>query len=149
MNIDNDILVVNDEVPDFQLLTELLERNGYTVRPAEKAQMALDSALAKPPGLILLGVQMPEMDGFEFCGHLKQDRCTQKVPIIFISALQDDGDRIKGFEAGGIDFITKPFHEREVLSRVRTHLRFHQMQKNMERLVEERSAEMIAEFRGH
>jgi PAS domain S-box-containing protein len=148
MSVGNDILIVDDEIPNLQLLAELLEREGYKVRPAEKAQVAIDSALAKPPGLILLAVRMPEIDGFEVCRHLKKDKHTRNVPIIFISALQDGDARIKGFEAGGIDFITKPFREQEVLARVRTHLRLYRMQQNMERLVEERTAEMMAEFFG-
>ena len=69
----DDILIVDDEIPNLQLLTGLLEKEGYQVRPAEKARTALDSALAKPPGLILLDVRMPEMDGFELCRRLKQD----------------------------------------------------------------------------
>ena len=148
MSVENDILIVCDEIPNLRLLSEWLEREGYKIRPAEKAQLALDSALAKPPGLILLKMQMPEMDGLEVCQRLKQDRRTCKVPIIFVSTKQDDDTRIKGFEAGGIDFITKPFREQEVLARVRTHLRLHQVQQNMERLVEERTAEMMTEFRG-
>lgn len=148
MSVENDILIVGDEIPNLRLLSEWLEREGYKIRLAEKAQLALDSALAKPPGLILLKVQMPEMDGLEVCQRLKQDKRTRKVPIIFINTKQDDDVRIKGFEAGGVDCITKPFHEQEVLVRVRTHLRLHQMQQNMERLVEERTAEMMTEFRG-
>jgi len=139
---DDDILIVDDEIPNLRLLTELLEKEGYRVRPAEKAQTALDSALAKPPGLILLDVRMPEMDGFELCRRLKQDKRTQHVPIIFVSALQDIDARLQGFEAGGVDFISKPFQEREILVRVRTHMRLHRMQQHLEQLVEERSSEL-------
>jgi two-component system cell cycle response regulator len=114
---DDDILIVDDEIPNLLLLTKLLEKEGYQVRPAEKAQTAIDAALAKPPGLILLDVRMPEMDGFELCRRLKQDKRTQHVPIIFVSALQDIEARIQGFEAGGVDFISKPFQEQEVLAR--------------------------------
>lgn len=85
MSVENDILIVCDEIPNLRLLSEWLEREGYKVRPAEKAQLALDSALAKPPGLILLKVQMPEMDGLEVCQRLKQDKRTRKVPIIFVN----------------------------------------------------------------
>ena len=142
MTIENDILVVDDEIPNLQLLTGLLEKEGYRVRPAEKAQTALDAALAKPPGLILLDVRMPEMDGFELCRRLKQDKRTEDVPIIFISALQDTGARIQGFEAGGVDFISKPFQEPEILVRVRTHMRLHRMQLHLEELVDERTSEL-------
>ena len=142
MNIEDDILIVDDEIPNLRLLTELLEKEGYQVRPAEKAQTALDSALAKPPGLILLDVRMPEMDGFELCRRLKQDKRTQHVPIIFVSALQDIEARLQGFEAGGVDFISKPFQELEILARVRTHMNLHRMQKHLEQLVDERTSEL-------
>jgi formate hydrogenlyase transcriptional activator len=142
MNIEYDILIVDDEIPSLQLLTELLDKEGYQVRPAEEAQTAIDSALAKPPSLILLDVRMPEIDGFEICRRLKQDRRTLNVPIIFVSALIDIEARIQGFEAGGVDFISKPFQELEILARVRTHTRLHRMQENLEQLVDERMAEV-------
>ncbi|MCK4785351.1 MAG: response regulator [Desulfobacteraceae bacterium] len=138
----DDILIVDDEIPNLQLLAELLEKEGYLVRPAEMAQMAIDSALAKPPRLILLDVRMPEMDGFEVCRRLKQDKGTRDIPIIFVSTLQDTEDRVRGFEAGGVDFITKPFQTQEVLARVRTHMQLHRMQLDLEQKVQERSAEL-------
>jgi PAS domain S-box-containing protein len=124
------------------LLAELLEKEGYQVRPAERAQTAIDSALAKPPGLILLDVRMPEMDGFELCRRLRQDKRTRHVPIIFVSALKDIESKIKGFEAGGVDFISKPFQELEILARVRTHMHLHRMQQHLEQLVDERTSEL-------
>jgi len=142
MNFEDDILIVDDEIPSLRLLAELLEKEGYQVRPAEKAKTALDAALAKPPSLILLDVRMPEMDGFEICRRLRQDKRTQHVPIIFVSALEDVESRIKGFEAGGVDFITKPFEELEILARVKTHLSLYQMQQHLEKLVDERTSEL-------
>ena len=142
MNNEDDILIVDDEIPNLQLLTELLEKEGYQVRPAEKGQMAIDSALAKPPGLILLDVRLPEMDGFEVCRRLKQDKRTEHVPIIFVSVLQDIEARIQGFEAGGVDFISKPYQKLEILARVRTHMHLHRMQQHLEQLVAERTAEI-------
>ena len=109
MNSEDDILIVDDEIPNLRLLAELLEKEGYRVRPAAKAQTAIDSAQAKPPGLILLDVRMPEMDGFEVCRHLKQDERTRPVPVIFVSALDDIEAKIQGFEEGGVDYISKPF----------------------------------------
>ena len=138
----DDILIVDDEIPNLRLLTELLEKEGYQVRPAEKAQTALDSALVKPPGLILLDVRMPEMDGFELCRRLKQDKRTKHVPIIFVSALQDLEARIQGFEAGGVDFISRPFQEEEILARVRTHMSLHRSQQHLEQLVDERTSKL-------
>jgi PAS domain S-box-containing protein len=138
-NIDMaDILIVDDESANLQLLSELLGRAGYQVRPANNPQLAIDSALGQPPKLILLDVRMPEMDGFEVCRRLKQDERTRDIPIIFISALQDVQDKVRGFEAGGVDFISKPFQEQEVLARIRTHLNL----RNMQLHLEQRTAEL-------
>ena len=128
-DIPGDILIVDDEIPNLRLLSELLRREGYQVRPANSPQLAIDSALAQPPSLILLDVRMPEMDGFEVCRRLKQDERTRYIPIIFISALQEVQDRVRGFEAGGVDFITKPFLKEEVIARVRTHLELHRLRQ--------------------
>ncbi len=138
----DEILIVDDETANLKLLKDLLSREGYEVRPADRPQLAINSALAKPPALILLDVRMPEMDGFEVCKRLKQDSRTGDIPIIFISALQDVKDKIRGFEAGGVDYITKPFQEAEILARVRTHIQLHRMQQNLEQLVEERTFEL-------
>jgi PAS domain S-box-containing protein len=139
----NDILIVDDETPNLQLLSELLGREGYQVRPANNPQLAIDSALAQPPKLILLDVRMPEIDGFEVCRRLKQDERTRDIPILFISALQDVTEKVRGFEAGGVDFITKPFQEEEVLARVRTHMELRNMQLNLEEIVARRTAQII------
>ncbi len=142
MILARDILIVDDEIPNLKLMAQFLAQEGYQVRPAEKPQIAIDSALAQPPTLILLDVRMPEMDGFEACERLKQDERTRDIPVIFISALQDVQGRVRGFEAGGVDFISKPFQEEEVLARVRTHLALRNMQLHMEDLVEKRTAEI-------
>jgi len=138
-----DILIVDDETANLKMLKELLNLEGYQVRPADHPQLAIDSALAQPAALILLDVRMPEMDGFEVCKRLKQNERTRDIPIIFISALQDMQDKIRGFEAGGVDFITKPFQEEEVLARVRTHMELRNIQLNLERMVAERTAEAL------
>ena len=145
LNYVSDILIVDDEVPNLQLLSQVLSKAGYqSLRSARRPQMAIESARAQPPGLILLDVRMPEMDGFEVCRRLKQDHQTRDVPIIFVSALQDVQDRIQGFEAGGVDFISKPFQALEILARVRTHLTLRNMQLHLEELVAKRSAELAA-----
>ena len=138
-----DILIVDDETANLKMLKELLNLEGYQVRSADHPQLAIDSALAQPTALILLDVRMPEMDGFEVCKRLKQNERTRDIPIIFISALQDMQDKIRGFEAGGVDFITKPFQEEEVLARVRTHMELRNIQLNLERMVAERTAEAL------
>jgi chemotaxis protein methyltransferase CheR len=143
-NIDMaDILIVDDEIPNLQLLSELLGREGYQVRPANSPQLAIDSALGQPPALILLDVRMPDMDGFEVCNLLKQDERTRDIPILFISALQDVHDKVRGFEAGGVDFISKPIQEEEVLARVRTHLELRNMRLNLEEMIAKRTAELV------
>ncbi len=130
--LSSDILIVDDEIPNLKLLAEFLGQAGYRVRSTEKPQLAIDSALAKPPALILLDVRMPEMDGFEVCRHLKQHERTRDIPIIFVSALQDVQDKVRGFEAGGVDYITKPFQETEVLARVDTHLTIHRLRREVQ-----------------
>jgi len=150
-NLANDILIVDDEIANLKLLAQLLDQEGYKVRPVERPQLAIDSALAKPPALILLDVKMPEMDGFEVCRRLKQDERTREVPVIFISALYEVEDKVRGFEAGGVDFISKPFQEEEVLARVRTHTDLRNMQLNLEEMVASRTAELAkseAKYRG-
>ena len=149
MTIEGDILIIDDEIPSLRLLVEMLEKEGYQVRPADKPQMALEAALAEPPGLILLDVRMPEMNGFELCRRLKQDERTQHVPILFLSALDDLGAKVKGFEAGGVDFITKPFQEMEILARVKTHMSLFRMQLRLELLISERTVQLEAEITEH
>ncbi len=143
INLAGDILIVDDEIPNLQLLTQVLSDAGYqALRSAKRPKLAIESALAQPPSLILLDVRMPEMDGFEVCRRLKQDERTRGIPVIFVSALQDVQDRVRGFEAGGVDFISKPFQETEVLARVRTHLALRNMQLHLEDLVAKRTAEL-------
>jgi PAS domain S-box-containing protein len=146
-----DILIVDDEISNLQLLTQLLSDAGYQIRTAKEPKFAIESAMAQPPNLILLDVRMPEMDGFEVCKRLKQDERTRDIPIIFISALQGVQDRVRGFNVGGVDFISKPFQEQEVLARVRTHMELRNMQLNLAELVDKRTDELArseAKYRG-
>ena len=144
INLTGDILIVDDEIPNLQLLTQVLSDAGYqSVRPIKRPQLAMESALAQPPNLILLDVGMPGMDGFEVCRRLKQEEATRDIPVIFVSALQDVEDRIRGFEVGGVDFISKPFQESEVLARVRTHLSMRNLQLHLEELVTRRTAKLL------
>ncbi|MDJ0817089.1 MAG: sigma-54 dependent transcriptional regulator [Desulfobacterales bacterium] len=144
-HLTGEILIVDDEVTNLQLLTQVLSEAGYgALRAVRRPQSAIESALAQPPSLILLDVRMPEMDGFEVCRRLKQEQGTREIPVIFVSAMQDVQDRIRGFEAGAVDFITKPFQASEVLARVRTHLTLRNMQLHLEDLVAKRTAELAA-----
>jgi two-component system, cell cycle response regulator len=117
-----DLLVVDDTAANLQLLTSLLREQGYKVRAALDGPLALEAVAQSPPDLILLDIKMPGMDGFEVCAELKRQSGSRDIPIIFISAQDDPQDKVRAFEAGGMDYITKPFQEAEVLVRVRTHL---------------------------
>jgi len=116
------ILVVDDTPANLQLLTEMLKERGYKVRPAPSGELALRGARAAPPDLILLDITMPGMDGFEVCSHLKADERLREIPVLFISALNETSDKVRAFQAGGVDYVTKPFNIEEVEARVRTHL---------------------------
>ncbi|MGD9148509.1 MAG: response regulator, partial [Anaerolineae bacterium] len=137
-----DILVVDDEVSNLRLLAEILGQAGYRVRSAAEPRLAIESALAFPPSLILLDVMMPDMDGFEVCQRLREHASTRDIPILFVSALNELEHRMRGFEAGGVDYIPKPFQRQEVLARVKTHLQLRDMQVRLEALVTERTAEL-------
>lgn len=126
------ILVVDDTPANLKLLTEILTNHGYRVRPASNGRLALKSVAAMAPDLILLDITMPDMDGYEVCCELKSNENSSSIPVIFISALNDTTYKVRGFESGGIDFITKPFQAAEVLARVDTHLSLRRLQKKIE-----------------
>lgn len=116
------ILIVDDVVANLRLLVDHLLAEGYQIRVAESGESALKRTKAQRPDLILLDVHMPGMDGFETCRRLKADPDLAPVPVIFLTALDDMDDKVAGFDAGGVDYITKPIDTTEVLLRVRTHL---------------------------
>lgn len=118
----NNILIVDDTPENLTILLKMLEEQGCQVRPVLSGEIALKSVRIDPPDLILLDIMMPEMDGFEVCRRLKTNELTSQIPIIFISALAEGKDIVKAFQAGGVDYITKPFQAEEVLARVRSHL---------------------------
>jgi two-component system sensor histidine kinase/response regulator len=128
----NNILVVDDTPDNLRLLVSILAEQGYDVRPASDGEFALQSARATPPDLILLDIKMPGMDGYAVCQHLKADDRTRDIPVIFISALDEVTDKVKGFALGGVDYITKPFQAEEVFARVHTHLALQRLRKGLE-----------------
>lgn len=149
--VPDEIMVVDDTPENLKLLSALLMDHGYRVRPASSGAMALRSAAARAPELILLDVRMPDMDGYAVCRRIKADARLRAVPVIFISAMDDISDKIKGFDAGAVDYLTKPFDSTEVLVRVRTQLdlghlrqRQAQAQEELERQVAVRTAELAA-----
>jgi DNA-binding response OmpR family regulator/DNA-binding CsgD family transcriptional regulator len=125
------ILVVDDTPENLRVLTQLLQEQAYRVRPAPNGVHALTTVLKEPPDLILLDIMMPQMDGYEVCRQLKADDRSRDIPIIFISALDETIDKIKAFQAGGVDYITKPFQAEEVLARVNTHLTLRRLQQEL------------------
>ncbi|MES2320267.1 MAG: response regulator [Pseudomonadota bacterium] len=144
-----DILVVEDTPASLRLLTSLLSKAGYRVREAPDGELALWSARAQPPELILLDVRMPGMDGYEVCRQLQQSAQLREVPVIFLSAFGDTDDKLRGFEAGGVDFISKPYDFLEVQARVASHLKLARLQKllayqndNLQQLVEAKAQEL-------
>jgi diguanylate cyclase (GGDEF)-like protein len=118
----NNILIVDDTPNNLRLLSKTLIQEGYQVRCAVNGSMALLTIQAKLPDLILLDINMPDIDGFEICHQLKQSDKTKDIPIIFISALDEVFDKVRAFELGAVDYISKPFQIPEVLSRVSNHL---------------------------
>jgi putative two-component system response regulator len=123
---------VDDTPANLRLLSSILNEQGYKVRPVISGQMALTAAKTEPPDLILLDINMPDMNGYQVCESLKADEALAEIPVIFISALDDPQDKIKAFEKGGVDYITKPFQSSEVLSRVKTHLALRKTQRELE-----------------
>ncbi len=132
-------MVVDDTPESLRLLADLLISEGYRVRPTHEPKLALDSAFANPPDLILLDVKMPGIDGFEVCQRLKQDGRTAQLPVIFVSALQNVHDRVRGFAVGGVDFITKPIQREEVLARVSSQLELFRIRRHLEERTRELS----------
>lgn len=127
-----EILVVDDTADNLRFLKLMLEERGYLVRAASEGPLALESVSARLPDLILLDVKMPEMNGYEVCRRLKADHRSRKVPVIFISALDETIDKVKGFKSGGVDYITKPIEPEEVFARVEIHLTLRDLQKELE-----------------
>ncbi|GAB4375836.1 MAG: hypothetical protein Kow00121_22040 [Elainellaceae cyanobacterium] len=123
------ILIVDDNPDNLRLLAKILESRDYIVRKSLNGRAALQAAQRDPPDLILLDITMPEMNGYEVCRQLKTLEATCQIPVIFISALDHVGDKVQAFEMGGQDYITKPFHELEVLVRVKNQLLIQQQQK--------------------
>jgi putative two-component system response regulator len=143
------ILVVDDTPANLTLLSRMLGERGYRVRPVPSGSLALKAAASDPPDLVLLDISMPDMDGFEVCRRMKEDPRLRDVPVIFISALAETEGKVKAFQRGGVDYVTKPFQIDEVEARVEVHLRLRSAQAELarynhylEQLVEEKVKEI-------
>ncbi len=149
-----DILIVDDTLENLKLLSAMLTKRGYKVRAVRNGLHALQAVKTAPPDLILLDIMMPDMDGYEVCQRLKEDESTRDIPVLFISALGETGDKLKGFAVGGVDYVTKPFQAEEVLARVCTHLTLRHLMRQLQQAnaelaqriaeLEERNAELDA-----
>ncbi|MGE5659006.1 MAG: response regulator, partial [Actinomycetota bacterium] len=155
------ILVVDDDLNNLRLLTEVLSRYGYEVRPIRDGEIVFSAVQAKQPDLILLDIMMPFMNGYEVCEQLKNNDKTRHIPIIFLSALYDTNDKVKAFSRGGVDYITKPFQAEEVIARIENQLQICRLQKQLKeqneklqqeirerQLIEEQLRSSQAEIRG-
>jgi putative two-component system response regulator len=138
----NEILLVDDRRENLELLSSFLVDRGYKIRSALNGTMALGTIAAKKPDLILLDIEMPDINGYEVCKKLKNNSETKNIPIIFISAHDDVEAKIKAFQNGGVDYISKPFANEEVVARVKMHLELAQYQHSLEDKVQEGLAEI-------
>ncbi len=141
--IPGNILIVDDTPANLTLLSGLLKEKGHRVRPVPGGRLALKAVESEPPDLILLDINMPEMNGFEVCERLKGDRRFSDIPVIFISALTETLDKVKAFNTGGVDYITKPFQFEEVDARVTAHLELRRYEKSLQNLVREKIGEIV------
>ncbi len=125
-------MAVDDQPANLILLEEMLSHQRHLVRSFPRGRLALEAAARNPPDLILLDINMPEMNGFKVCELLKSDEKLAAIPVIFLSALSDVNDKVHAFQCGGVDYVTKPFQVDEVQARVETHLKIHQLQKELQ-----------------
>ncbi len=140
------VLVIDDTLSILRLFTRILTEAGYRVLSEPTGHVGITVAQNRHPDMILLDILMPDMSGFEVCGHLKSDERTRDIPIIFISSLNETSEKIRAFEAGGLDYISKPIERREVLARIRTHLALREARHRLEEQnIELRQAKEAAE----
>lgn len=128
-----EILIVDDTLENLQLLNDILVARGYKVRSVSSGETALESIAFKKPDLILLDIIMPKMDGHEVCAKLKQNKITQDIPIIFLTARTDEKAILQGFELGAADYVTKPFLERELIARIAMQLDLKEYQDSLKK----------------
>ena len=138
------ILLVDDNPTNLKVLSEALQGQGWKTLMAIDGESAIEQAEYARPDLILLDVMMPGIDGFQTCEKLKQNPDLQDVPVIFMTALSDAVNKVKGLELGAVDYITKPFQQEEVIARVKLHLKLSQLTLELERRVQQRTAELEA-----
>lgn len=125
-------MAIDDTPENLQLLAQLLTHRQYKVRSVTNGKTALRAAHAAPPDIVLLDINMPGMDGYQVCEQLKAEDITRDIPVIFISALGETLDKVRAFQVGGVDFVTKPFQVEEVIARIETHLQIRRLQRQLQ-----------------
>ncbi len=136
------IMIVDDEPENLNVLAGMLEEGPWNVHAFPRGDLALTAAQEDPPDLVLMDIRMPGMDGYEACRRFKEDGRLKDIPIVFLSALSEPQDKIRAFECGGADYVTKPFHAKEVLARVRVQLEVHRYRLHLEELVRQRTEQL-------
>lgn len=126
------VLIVDDDPNNLKVAAGYLEAHGLEIMLAKSGDDGLEKARLGAPDLVLMDVRMPGMDGYAACHKLKEDQGTSEIPVLFLSAMDDVTDKLKGFAVGGLDYITKPIDEAELLARVTTHLRLRHLQRQLE-----------------
>jgi putative two-component system response regulator len=140
------VLIVDDAPENLRLLSALLKRGGLVPRPVTSGKLAIEAAVADPPDLVLLDVRMPQMSGVDVCRWFKQDARLCSIPVIFVSGLEGTDDKVEAFRVGGVDYVSKPFQDEEVLARIRTHLRLSRLHVELlshTQQLEQRIAEQV------
>ncbi|MGB3760961.1 MAG: response regulator [Rivularia sp. (in: cyanobacteria)] len=136
------ILLVDDNPTNLKVLFEAIQGYGWKALMATDGESAIEQAEYAQPDLILLDIMMPGIDGFETCRRLKANSITENIPVIFMTALSDTTDKVKGLEIGAVDYITKPFQKEEVIARLKLHLKLSLLTRNLEQQVQQRTAEL-------
>ena len=136
------ILLVDDNPNNLKVLSEAIQGHGWKALMATDGESAIEQAEYARPDLIILDVMMPGIDGFETCRRLKANAITEDIPVIFMTALSNATDKVKGLEIGAVDYITKPFQQEEVIARLKLHLKISHLTRTLEQQVEERTAEL-------
>jgi len=130
------VLIVDDDEANRTLLRDPLEAHGYEVTEAENGFEALKRVASQPPDIILLDLMMPGMDGFEVCRRLQAEKGSKEIPVIFLSSLDETGEKVKALMLGGVDYITKPFRYEEVEARIRIHLQLCRQKRSLQQSYE-------------
>jgi CheY-like chemotaxis protein len=138
------ILVVDDQLTNLAFLDMILERDGFDVVLAKSGESALEMAQRAQPDLIMLDVTMPGWDGFETCHRIKEVENLKRIPVLFLSGLDQAEYKLKGFEAGGVDYVSKPFQEDELLARVHTQVELYRLREKLEQEIEKRDSQLLA-----